>query len=76
MRRLSRRQFAGSVGAGLLLAPFIKSRSGGTPGRQPGRSKRLLLFCTMGTKPPLWTPTGLGREHHHLERDDRSRCRR
>ena len=23
MRRLSRRQFAGSVGAGLLLAPFI-----------------------------------------------------
>ena len=40
MRRLSRRQFAGSVGAGLLLAPFINMATAhaGAGGRQAGRS--------------------------------------
>src|SRR5437762_1198260 len=52
----TRRQFVGSVGAGLLLAPFInmglerKARAG------TKQTKRLLLFCTMGTYPSLWTP--------------------
>jgi hypothetical protein len=52
----TRRQFVGSVGAGLLLAPFInmglerKARAGSK------QTKRLLLFCTMGTYPSLWTP--------------------
>ena len=56
----SRRQFVGSVGASLLLAPFInmglarKARAG------TNQSKRLLVFCTMGTYPPLWTPTVSG----------------
>lgn len=53
----TRRQFVGSVGAGLLLAPFINlglSRKAQAASRQ---SKRLLVFCTMGTYPPLWTPT-------------------
>ncbi|HEX3903776.1 MAG TPA: DUF1552 domain-containing protein [Polyangia bacterium] len=56
----SRRQFVGSVGAGLLLAPFInmglarKARAG------TNQSKRLLIFATMGTYPPLWTPTVSG----------------
>jgi Protein of unknown function (DUF1552) len=56
----TRRQFIGSVGAGLLLAPFInvglerKARAAGT------QAKRLLVFCTMGTYPPLWTPTVSG----------------
>src|SRR5262245_9063598 len=63
MRRLSRRHFAGSVGAGLLLAPFINMVR-----RRPAvqaaarQSKRILLFCTMGTKPSLWTPTGISGE--------------
>src|SRR5262245_59622288 len=26
------------------------------------QSKRILLFCTMGTKPSLWTPTGISGE--------------
>jgi hypothetical protein len=26
------------------------------------QSKRVLLFCTMGTYPPLWTPTGISGE--------------
>jgi hypothetical protein len=59
----TRRQFIGSVGAGLLLAPFIhlaldrEARAATTP------SRRLLLFCTMGTFPPLWTPTGISGEN-------------
>ena len=56
----TRRQFVGSVGAGLLLAPFINmglSRKAQAGSRQ---SKRLLVFCTMGTYPPLWTPTVSG----------------
>jgi hypothetical protein len=56
----SRRQFVGSVGAGLLLAPFINMglrREAQAATRQP---KRLLIFATMGTYPPLWTPTVSG----------------
>jgi len=58
MRKPSRRQFVGSVGAGLLLAPFIniglrrKAQAAAT-----NQSSRVLIFCTMGTYPPLWTPT-------------------
>jgi Protein of unknown function (DUF1552) len=56
----SRRQFVGSVGASLLLAPFINmglSRKAYAGSKQ---AKRLLVFCTMGTYPPLWTPTVSG----------------
>src|SRR6185312_3563132 len=56
----TRRQFVGSVGAGLLLAPFINrglERKAQAGSRQ---SKRLLVFCSMGTYPPLWTPTVSG----------------
>jgi len=62
MRRLSRRQFAGSVGAGLLLAPFINMATRKPAQAAANKSKRILLFCTMGTKPSLWTPTGISGE--------------
>src|SRR5665213_3175651 len=58
MRKPSRRQFVGCVGAGLLLSPFInmglrrKAQAAATT-----QSSRVLIFCTMGTYPPLWTPT-------------------
>jgi hypothetical protein len=61
---LNRRQFAYSAGAGLLLAPFASFlqrrplRAAGTK-----RAKRLFLFCTMGTKPELWSPTGVSGEN-------------
>jgi len=57
----TRRQFVGSVGAGLLLAPFIntalrrKAAAAAT-----NQSKRVLILATMGTYPPLWTPTVSG----------------
>ncbi len=60
MRNVSRRQILASAGAGLLLAPFFdlalrrEARAAATP------VKRLLLFCTMGTNPSLWTPTVSG----------------
>src|SRR6266481_2306765 len=62
MRRLSRRQFAGSVGAGLLLAPFINMTMRQRAQAATRQSKRLFMFCTMGTNPPMWTPTGLSGE--------------
>jgi hypothetical protein len=61
MRKLSRRDFASSVGAGLVLAPFVsllgRQREAQAATRQV---KRLVLFCTMGTYPPAWTPTVSG----------------
>ncbi|HMC93143.1 MAG TPA: DUF1552 domain-containing protein, partial [Polyangia bacterium] len=54
----SRRQFVGSVSAGLLLAPFINMslrRKAHAAAANP--SSRVMFFCTMGTYPPLWTPT-------------------
>jgi hypothetical protein len=55
----TRRQFIGSVGAGLLLAPFIDMGLAREARAATNQSKRLVLFCTMGTYPPLWTPTGI-----------------
>lgn len=52
----SRRQFVGSVGAGLLLAPFINMGLRREAQAATRQSKRLLIFATMGTYPPLWTP--------------------
>jgi hypothetical protein len=56
----SRRQFVGSVGASLLLAPFINMGLARKAQAGSKQSKRLLVFCTMGTYPPLWTPTVSG----------------
>ena len=55
----TRRQFVGSVGASLLLAPFINMGLR-REARAANKSKRLLVFCTMGTYPPLWTPNVSG----------------
>ncbi len=60
MSMLSRRQFAYGAGAGMLLLPFMSMlrrrplRAAGTK-----RATRLMLFCSMGTKPDLWSPTGV-----------------
>jgi hypothetical protein len=56
----SRRQFVGSVGAGLLLAPFINMGLRREAQAATRQSKRLLIFATMGTYPPLWTPNVSG----------------
>jgi hypothetical protein len=53
VRKLSRRLLAKSVGAGLLLSPFVNIDATPAPAR---RAKRLLLFCTMGTQPEVWAP--------------------
>jgi Protein of unknown function (DUF1552) len=65
MRMLNRRQFAYGVGGGLLLAPFasmlLQRRPLGAASTK--RAKRLLLFCSMGTKPELWSPTAVSAEN-------------
>jgi hypothetical protein len=58
----TRRQFLGSVGAGFLLAPFIDVGLTRQAKASSNQAKRLLIFCTMGTYPPLWTPTGISGE--------------
>ncbi len=61
MYKLSRRQLNISAGAGLLLAPFISMlREGPTRAAPTKQAKRLLVFCTMGTKPDSWTPMTSG----------------
>jgi hypothetical protein len=56
----TRRQFLYSAGAGLLLAPFIDAGLRREAKAASSTSKRLLVFCSMGTYPPLWTPTVSG----------------
>ena len=68
MFRLNRRQFAQGIGAGLLLSPFaslLQRRPLHAAGTAAGtkKAKRLLLFCSMGTKPELWSPTAVGGEN-------------
>jgi len=64
MSMLSRRQFAYGAGAGLLLLPFASMlrrrplRAAGTK-----RATRLMLFCSMGTKPDIWSPTNVSDEN-------------
>jgi hypothetical protein len=62
----TRRTFARSAGAALLMSPFYRLLGGGQGGdvraAGPGKCKRLLLFCTMGTNPDSWSPTGVGGE--------------
>src|SRR5689334_19473003 len=64
MSILSRRQFAYGAGAGLLLLPFASMlrrrplRAAGTK-----RATRLMLFCSMGTKPDIWSPTNVSDEN-------------
>jgi hypothetical protein len=53
---VTRRQFAKAVGAGLLLAPFMNLERQARAQAAP-RARRVLLFCTMGTNPALWTPS-------------------
>lgn len=57
MYKLSRRQLNISAGAGLLLAPFVSMlREEPIRAASTKQAKRLLVFCTMGTKPDGWTP--------------------
>ncbi|MDB4982656.1 MAG: hypothetical protein JWM82_3408, partial [Myxococcales bacterium] len=62
--RLSRRTFTTSATAGILLAPFFSLlRRAPAQAATTKRAKRVLLFCTMGTSPDLWTPTGVSGEN-------------
>src|SRR5581483_3536975 len=60
MPSFSRRKFVGSVGAGLILAPFINMTLRRQARAASNQSSRVLVFCTMGTYPPMWTPTVSG----------------
>jgi hypothetical protein len=61
MRKLSlnRRTLLKGVGAGLALSPLAALLEGKRAQSAPGRVKRVLLFCTMGTQQELWTPTAV-----------------
>ncbi len=54
MSSIGRRDFALGVGAAALLSQFFKARDARADATKTAR--RVLLFCTMGTNPALWTP--------------------
>jgi hypothetical protein len=56
--KLTRRGLIKTAGAGLIAAPFL-SLLDAKPARAAARVKRVLFFCTMGTEPEIWTPTGI-----------------
>jgi hypothetical protein len=61
-----RRSFNTAAGAGLLLSPFLSLLSAPPARAQPAggkRARRLMLFCTMGTAPSLWSPTSVAGEN-------------
>ena len=71
MRKLSRRHFAGSVGAGLLLSPFISLLGRDAPGaggRQAGEAAGAVLHD--GHLPAALDADRSRARHQHLERDD------
>lgn len=62
MSNLSRRTWLKTLAAGTALLPFLDidapaHAAGGGP------AKRVLLFCTMGTNPAIWTPTSVTAEN-------------
>ena len=57
----SRRQLTIGAGAGLLLAPFLSMlKAGPSRAGTTNQAKRLLVFCSMGTNPSLWSPQASG----------------
>jgi hypothetical protein len=61
--RCNRRAFNRRFGAGFLLAPFVSTLLGERDTlAQAKKAKRLMLFCTMGTAPPVWSPTNVSGE--------------
>jgi hypothetical protein len=71
MSNLSRRTWLKTLAAGTALLPFLDVESpahaaGGAP------AKRLLLFCTMGTVPSIWTPTSVTAENDFVLADSTS----
>jgi hypothetical protein len=63
MRRLDRRTLLKGAGAGLALSPLAALLEGKRAQGAPGRVKRVLLFCTMGTQQEIWSPTALSGEN-------------
>src|SRR5688572_30284461 len=62
MSNLSRRTWLKTLAAGTALLPFLDVD---TPAHAAGGgpAKRVLLFCTMGTTPSIWTPTSVKAEN-------------
>lgn len=62
MSNLSRRTWLKTLAAGTALLPFVDID---TPAHAAGGglAKRVLLFCTMGTSPSIWTPTSVKAEN-------------
>ncbi len=71
MSTLSRRTWLKSLAAGTALLPFLDvDRPAMAAGA--GGAKRVLLFCTMGTTPSIWTPKSASGENDFVLSDSMS----
>jgi len=62
-KTFDRRRFIRSATAGLALSPWIRSLAGAPAAyANDAKATRLLLFCTMGTNPAIWSPTNVSSE--------------
>ena len=64
------------AGAGLALSPLAALLEGKRAQGAPGRVKRVLLFCSMGTQQEIWSPTAVSGETSRRSAPPRSRWRR
>jgi hypothetical protein len=60
--RPCRRTWLKTLAAGTALLPFLDVESLAVAAA-PGAAKRIVLFCTMGTTPPIWTPSSVKAEN-------------
>jgi hypothetical protein len=63
MRKFNRRTLLKGAGAGLALSPLAALLEGKRAHSAPGRVKRVLFFCTMGTQQEIWSPTAVSGEN-------------
>jgi hypothetical protein len=71
MRTLSRRSWLKTLAAGTALSPFLDFDAP-AQAALAGPAKRVVLFCSMGTLPAIWTPTSVTAENNFVLADSTS----
>jgi len=71
MRTLNRRTWLKTLAAGTAMLPFLDIEQA-AQAAPAGGAKRVVLFCTMGTVPSIWTPKSVRAENDFVLADSTS----